>query len=115
MADIPELRNSVDTVTRERDGTFAPGKSPNPGGQAKWLQPIKAELRAGVPGVLKRLASIIANGSDRDATAAGKVWLEYSLPKPRQAHKVEGVGGRPLEVLTSEQLVAFVAGRKDEP
>ena len=108
----PDLRSSVVTnfENRRDDGTYAPGKSPNPGGQAKWLQPIKADLRKGVPKVLNRLMGIIENGSDKDATAAGKVWLEYSLPKPKQTHRVEGKGGDPLAVLTPEQLVAFVKG-----
>jgi hypothetical protein len=109
MGEIPDLRSSEE---RREDGTFAPGKSPNPGGQAKWLQPIKKDLRAGVPGVLKKLAAIIESGADKDAIAAGKVWLEYSLPKPKQTHRVEGKGGDPLASLTAEQLVAFIKGGK---
>lgn len=111
----PDLRSPVvaNFDDRRDDGTFVPGKSPNPGGQAKWLQPIKKDLRAGVPKVLTRLMGIIENGSDKDATAAGKVWLEYSLPKPKQTHRVEGKNGDPLVSLTPEQLVAFVKGGKE--
>lgn len=110
----PDLRSSVvaNFENRRNDGTYAPGKSPNPGGQAKWLQPIKSDLRAGVPKVLTRLMGIIENGSDKDSTAAGKVWLEYSLPKPKQTHRVESNGKDVLAGLTPDQLVAFVKGEK---
>ena len=107
---VPDLRSPEE---RREDGTFAPGRSPNPGGQAKWLQPIKADLKAGVPGVLTRLMGIIQNGEDKDAIAAGKVWLDYSLPKPKQTVKVSGNGtASPLATLSLEDLLALGRGVK---
>lgn len=110
---VPELRNSVDAVIREADGTFARGKSPNPGGQAKWLKEVRQSLRDLTPLAAKTLKQVMEEGAkDSDKTAAAKVVLEYTVPKPKQTHRVEGKGGDPLASLTAEQLVAFVTGRK---
>jgi hypothetical protein len=107
----PQLRNPA-VVERRDDGTFAGGGSANPGGQAKWLKEIRAGLRSLLPEAKNRLGEIIRSGSDKDSTAAAKVVLEYTVPKPKQTHRVEGKGGDPLALLSPEQLVEFIKGRK---
>lgn len=92
---------------------FPKGKSGNPGGQPKWLREVRDGLRSLAPKAYRRLESIIDTGSDKDATAAAKVVFEYTLPKPKQTHRVEGKNGDPLAALTDVQLVAFIAGKKE--
>lgn len=112
MAENPELRNSVAPVERREDGTFAGGGSANPGGQAKWLKEIREGLRSLLPAAKERLGQIIREGEHKDAVAASKVVLEYTVPKPRQKVSVKSEGKDPLAVLTPEQIVAFVKGEK---
>lgn len=102
--DVPDLRASEE---RREDGTFAPGKSPNPGGQAQWLKPIREGLRAGSAEAVIRLRKIVAEGSDKDANVAAKVLLDYAVPKPKQTVRMEG-DKDVLAVVTSDDLVAFI-------
>lgn len=96
-------------VVRRSDGTVARG-TPNPGGQPKWLKGVREGLRALLPEAQRRLGEIIRSGSDKDSTVAARVVLEYTVPKPKQTHRVEGKGSDLLAALTPEQLVAFVKG-----
>lgn len=106
---IPQDRNAA---ARAPDGTFKPGApSANPGGQPKWMREMRESLKAMLPSTRKRLANIIESGSDKDATAAARLVLEYTLPKPRARVKVEGAGSSPLAGLSAEQLVALATGK----
>lgn len=109
MADQED--KSAVAVERRPDGTVKKG-SPNPGGQPKWVKEIRDGLRALHPAALTRLTAIIRDGEDKDANAAIRLVYDFSLPKPKQTHRVEGKGGDPLASLTAEQLVALVTGRK---
>lgn len=100
---IPELRNP--------DGTWVPGKSPNPGGQSKAVREMREALRAMLPAGEKRLRAIIESGSDKDANAALKTLFDYTLTKPKTRVKVEGMGQSPLAALSIEQLVALATGK----
>lgn len=105
--------DSADNSTPEVPGKpFKKGESGNPGGAPKWLKEVREGLKSLHPAAKQRLTSIIADGSDKDATAAIRVVYEYTVPKPKQTHRVEGKNGDPLASLTAEQLVAFVTGRK---
>lgn len=109
---IPQDRKSVE---RAPDGTFRPGAaSPNPGGQPKWMKEMREGLKAMLPSARTRLAKIIEEGSDKDATAAARLVLEYTLPKPKTRVKVDGMGPSPLAGLTAEQLVALATGKGGE-
>lgn len=55
---------------------------------------------------------IIEKGEDKDSIAASKVWLEYSLPKPKQALRVSGDKNAPLSGLSLEDLLAVGRGVK---
>ncbi len=92
---------------------WKPGESGNKDGGPKWLKEIRNGLRSLLPETMDRLGEIIRNGSDKDSTAAARVVLEYTVPKPKQTHRVEGKGGDPLAVLTPDQLVEFIKGRKE--
>lgn len=109
---IPDLR-STEGPERREDGTFAPGRSPNPGGQAAWLKPIRDELRKGSAEAVTRLRRIVAKGSDKDANIAAKVLLEFAVPKPKQTHHVKH-SGDPLAPMSPEELRDFVLASKKE-
>lgn len=91
---------------------FKKGQSGNPGGKPKWLKAARESLQALTPLARKTLRAVMKNGADKDKVAAAKTVLEFTVPKPKQTHRVEGKGGDPLAVLTPEQLVAFVKGKK---
>lgn len=102
---------SAEAVERRPDGTVKKG-SPNPGGQPKWVKEVRDSLRALHPVARERLETIITNGEDKDANVAIRIVYDFSLPKPKQTHRVEGGGRDALAGLTPEQLVAFVKGEK---
>lgn len=99
---------SANAVERRKDGTVKKG-SPNPGGQPKWVKEVRDSLRALHPAARERLQHIIESGEDKDANAAIRLVYDFSLPKPKQSHKVT-VGGDPLKGVPDDQLVAFVKG-----
>lgn len=92
--------------------SYKKGQSGNPGGQPKWLKEVREAMRTCVTKGAARLQAIIEQGEDRDAVAAVKVAAEYSLPKPKQTHRLEHKGD-PLATLTPEQLVEFIKGKKE--
>lgn len=100
------------TESSRPEWQFKPGKSGNPGGKPKWLKAARESLQSLTPLARKTLRQVMKNGADKDKVAAAKTVLEFTVPKPRQTHRVEGKGGDPLAVLTPEQLVAFVKGEK---
>ena len=91
---------------------FQKGTSGNPSGRPKWLKGVVDGLKKLHPAAETRLASIITHGADKDAAAAIRVLYDFTIPKPKQTHRVEGKGGDPLALLTPEALVAFVTGKK---
>lgn len=109
------MSDAQDSAAQPVGTPFPKGKSGNPGGQPKWVKEVREALRTCVKKGAARLEEIIVTGSDKDAVAAMKVAAEFSLAKPKQTHRVEGKGGDPLQVLTAEQLVAFVTGKKEGP
>lgn len=92
---------------------YEPGKSGNPGGRPKWVSETRESLKRLVPGSVARLEKIINEGEDKDANAAIRLLWDFTIRKPRQTHRVEGRNGDPLGVLTPEQLVAFITGKKE--
>ena len=68
---------------------FKKGQSGNPSGRPKKDWALKATCEEFSPRVLERLVGIVEGGSDRDATAAGKIILEYGYGKPIQPQKHE--------------------------
>jgi len=92
---------------------FKKGVSGNPGGAPKWLKAVRESLRRDTPLARRTLRKIMksAEAKDADKIAAAKVTLDFTVPKPKQTHRVEGNNGDPLAALTPEQLVAFVLGR----
>lgn len=101
---------SSDVVRRE-DGTIASGTA-NPGGMPKWLKEVRQGLKDMHPGAKARLASIIANGSDKDAATAIRVLYDFTLPKPKVRVKVEGAPDSPFAGLSLEDLLALGRGVK---
>jgi hypothetical protein len=99
----PDLRNP--------DGTWASGKSPNPGGQSKMVREMRHALREMLPEGVARLRAIITSGTDKDANAALKTLFDYTLTKPKTRVKVDGMGPSPLAGLTAEQLVALATAK----
>ena len=108
FAALPDLR-STDEIMRADGGKFAKGKSPNPGGQSQWMKDVKRSLRDLTPLAAKTLKQVM-EGSEKDAdrVRAADVVLKYTVPPPKQTHRVEGKGGDPLAMLTPEALVAFI-------
>lgn len=101
------------TESSRPEWQFKPGQSGNPGGKPAWLKKVRQSLQGLTPLARKTLRDVMKAGADKDRVAAAKTVLEYTVPKPRQTHRVEGKGGDPLAVLTPEQLVAFVKGSKE--
>lgn len=97
----------------ERKFGFKEGISGNPGGRPKWLKGVVDGLKELHPAAKLRLASIIKDGADKDAAAAIRVLYDFTVPKPKQTHRVEGKGGDPLGLVSAEALVAFVTGKKE--
>lgn len=108
----PQERTAAVAAERRPDGTFGPGNAANPGGQPKWLKQVRESLKALTPLAAERLKGIILDGEDKDSVAAAKVVLEYTVPKPKQTHKVEG-GGRILTDVTTQALVEFITGKRE--
>lgn len=110
----PHGRIPAEEKSGNRDGRGRFGGGNTAGtGAASWLTKIRRDLRDGVPLAQATLMRVMKGGTDKDATSAAKVWLEFSVPKPKQTHRVEGRNGDPLGVLTPEQLVAFITGKKE--
>lgn len=95
-----------------KTGHFGAGNNAGTGGEAGWLKKVRKDLRALLPSATNTLLRVMGSEDEKAATTAAKVVLEFTVPKPRQTHRVEGKGGDPLAVLTAEQLVAFVKGEK---
>lgn len=91
---------------------FRPGQSGNPDGQPKWLKGVRESLKSLTPLARKTLREVMKTGQDKDRVAAAKTVLEYTVPKPKQTHRVESGGKDALAGLTPEQLVAFIKGEK---
>lgn len=109
---LPDQRSPVATGRKE-DGTFDKGNSPNPGGQAKWLKQVREELRALLPHARATLSRVMVGDDQKAAVQAAKVVLEYTVPKPKQTHRLEGKNGDALAMVSAEALVAFVTGKKE--
>lgn len=113
----PKQRTATAEKSGNRDpktGQFGEGNTAGTGGQSGWLKRTREALRDDVPTALATLRRVMASKDDlKAATAAAKVVLEYTVPKPKQTHRVEGKNGDPLGVLTAEQLVAFITGKKE--
>lgn len=92
---------------------FKKGVSGCPGGQPKWLRDVRTALRELTPVAVKTLKEIMENSESKDAdrAKAADVVLKYTVPLPKQTHRVEGKGGDPLALLSAEALVAFVKGK----
>lgn len=96
-----------------RGRPFKKGQSGNPGGGPKWLKGVRESLKGLTPLARKTLREVMKGSEkDGDRVAAARVVLEYTVPKPKQTHRVEGKGGDPLALMSAEALVAFVTGKK---
>lgn len=112
----PKQRTATAEKSGNRDpktGQFGEGNTAGTGGQSGWLKRTREALRDDVPTALATLRRVMASEDGKAATAAAKVVLEYSMPKPRQTHRVEGKNGDPLGFLSPEALVAFITGKKE--
>lgn len=112
--DTPHNRPPADDAKRRPDGTFGPNNAANPGGKPKWLNALRAALQKDAGLARRTLRKVMTNAESKDAdkVAAAGVVLKYTVPPPKQTHRVEGKGGDPLASLTAEQLVAFIKGGK---
>jgi hypothetical protein len=104
---LEEQQSKPAVVERRRDGTIKSG-SANPGGKPKWVAEVRNSLRALLPGAVERLARIISDGEDKDANAAIKIALEFSIRKPRQGVNVSGQLTNPLGELSTEDIQALI-------
>lgn len=115
----PENREPADTH-RRKDGTFGPGNSANPGGRAGWQKELRGLLQ-GDAKLAHRLLRAVIRGEDgagrevrvADSVKAAEVVLKFTLPMPKQTHRVEGKNGDPLGLASAEALVAFITGKKE--
>jgi len=108
----PENRTPA-VENRREDGTFGAGNSANPGGQPRWLKSVRESLKTLTPLARDTLQHVMENAAkDSDKVAAAKVVLEFTVPKPKQTHRVEHKGQDPLAGLTPEEIVRFVKGEK---
>jgi hypothetical protein len=106
-------QQSKPPVERRKDGTVKSG-SPNPGGRPKWVSEVRESLRGLVPKAVGRLEKIIENGDDKNANAASKIVLEFSIRKPTQRHKVSGQLSNPVGELSTEDIQALIRATKGE-
>lgn len=115
------MSGSQDRPPESKPHLYKAGQSGNPGGQPKWVKEVRDALRKDAA-LARRLLRRVMQGKDlgaggrevriADSVKAAEVVLKFSIPPPRQTHRVEGRGGDPLGVLTPEQLVAFITGKK---
>lgn len=107
---------AVAPPARAKDGKLLPGgPSLNPGGQPEWVRRTKEDLRACVPGAVKRLKSIIESGSDDDAARAAKVIFDFTIPKPATKIDVDAdvkQSVSPLAGLSTEQLLEILRRKR---
>jgi hypothetical protein len=114
----PENREPADPH-RRKDGTFGAGNSANPGGRAGWQKDLRELLREDAKEARLLLRAVIAGtvaGREvrvADSVKAAEVVLKFTLPMPKQTHRVEGKNGDPLGLLSPEALVAFITGKKE--
>lgn len=111
------MANENDGVTpnHDRHGAFKVGNKAGTGGAPSWVKAARDNLRDLVPGAVETLATILRDGEDRDALAAAKLILDFTVPRPKVTHRVEGTAGGPLAGLTLEQLLAVGRAAKNEP
>lgn len=73
---------------------------------------MRDSLRALVPKAVRRLELIIESGEDKDATAASKIVMEFSIRKPTQKHNVSGQVSNPLGPVSTEEIQALIRATK---
>jgi hypothetical protein len=105
---------AADSMPEQVGRPFKKGESGNPGGGPKWLKGVRESLKSLTPLAAKTLKDIMENtdAKDADRAKAADVVLKYTVPLPKQTHRVEGKGGDPLALMSAEALVAFVTGKK---
>jgi hypothetical protein len=110
------MTNGDDGVTpnHDRHGAFKVGNKAGTGGAPSWVAKARDNLRALVPGAVEKLATILRDGEDRDALAAAKLILDFTVPRPKITHRVEGTAGGPLAGLTLQELLAVGRAAKNE-
>jgi DnaJ-domain-containing protein 1 len=115
MDEAPHNRPPTDEAKRRTDGTFGPNNAANPGGQTKWLKAFRVALQKDTALARRTLRKVMKSdlSKDADKVAAAGVVLKYTVPLPKQTHKIEGKGGDPLALMSAEALVAFVTGKKE--
>lgn len=97
MADSPKPDGANG---RNSDGTFAKGNGGGPGNpQAKKIAEYRRKIREAfngdeIVGVMQNMAKI-ASGDAKDRVAAARVFLEYTVGKPKESVELEA-GGQPL-------------------
>lgn len=126
MNDDTEQRNSAATVesaNHDRRGKFLPGNKAGTGGKSRFEVKLRGLLKEDAFLAREFLRNTLQGrnlAGEEDAAiehvdkqrAADSI-LKYTLPLPKQTHKVEGGGSSALVGLTSEALVAFITGKRE--
>lgn len=94
-------------------GSFAPGKSGNPGGRPKGLTEIRELAREHGPWAITRLRELAEGGDGKVAVAAVRELLDRGYGRPVQAVEVDARvhASDPRELL--ESLLGRVSARGD--
>lgn len=122
-----DTESDVPPVERAEGGKWAPGASPNPGGQPAWVREAREAIGKQCWGMaarmLERVLSMDTLPKDADEPTLPEVTVDhllkaiditakYTLPKPVQKVEVGGPGGRPLAAVDASMLLEFVKSRK---
>ncbi|MDL2227088.1 hypothetical protein LJB86_05485 [Deltaproteobacteria bacterium OttesenSCG-928-M10] len=80
------------SIKRERQGRFAPGASPNPGGRPRVVALVRELAQQHGEEALQKIIDLLQSDDERIVLAAAKEILDRAYGKPDQAHKIEGDG-----------------------
>lgn len=92
--------------TREHDGRWKSGASPNPGGRPAITREVRELAQKHSLAAVERLAELMHSDDERVAVSATTALLDRAVGKPTQALEVSGPEGAPINGLDLSRLSA---------